>query len=139
MYNNKINLENGWNNVITVSNTNIKRSEKLAESYANSAKKDMQECANYLALIQRILKECENARDSINISLGQDLLNHLEDNENPHNVTPEQVGVYSKSEINEIITVLNLDDKLSVIISGENVPDIDTDEVETELEEIIGG
>ena len=139
MYNNRINVENGWNNVVTVTNTNIKKSEKLAESYANSAKRDMQECANYLALAQRVLRECESVKDSINTSLVQELQDHLENTDNPHFVTAEQINVYEKEYIDDFLVLFQLDENLSEIISGESSLGVSVNTVGSELDEIIGG
>lgn len=39
----------------------------------------------------------------------EDLDNHIVNKENPHKVTAEQVGVYTKEEIDELVTVEDID------------------------------
>lgn len=131
--NNIINTNNSTpNNIITVTNTNIKASERLAQGYADAAQRDMQECASFLAAVQRIYSECQNVRDSINVVLGNDLIAHIEDNDNPHRVTAQQLGVYTISQIDSLLAnIANIADLATVAISGDytdlsNLPTIPT-------------
>lgn len=118
---NIINTDNrSNNNIITVTSTNIKNSEKLAESYANASKRDMQECAAYLSAIQSIFAECQRVRDSINVTLSNDLANHVEDSDNPHNVTAEQVNSYTKTETDSLLSEkVNSNTLSTVAVSGD--------------------
>ncbi len=100
---NKINVNKSQNNVIRVTSNNVQQLEKQAEAYANSADKSRQDCANYLALVQRILQECVSVRDEINVSYVSDLTDHVEDDNNPHKVSAEQVNSYTKSEVDELL------------------------------------
>ena len=104
----KINVKNSQNNIIKVTSNNVQQSEKRAESYANSAIKSSQDCANYLAIIQRLLQECVAVKNEINVTYLSDLTDHLEDETNPHNVTAEQVGTYTRSEIDGFLNNIDI-------------------------------
>ena len=136
---NFINTDNhNGKNIITVTNTNIKTSEKSAERYADAARRDMQECASYLAAIQGIHSECQRVRDSINITLGNDLTEHINDSDNPHMVSAEQLDVYTKTESDELLSAKsNLSDLASVATSGDyddliNKPNIPAAQIQSD-------
>ena len=100
---NKININKSQNNIVRVTSNNVQQLEKQAESYANSADKSRQDCANYLALVQRVLQECVSVKNEINVSYVSDLTDHVEDDNNPHKVTAEQVNSYTKSEVDDLL------------------------------------
>lgn len=106
---NKCKLEHKENNVITVTNNNVKYYENLAKQHSDESKKFAE-------------KADVHAKEAI------DFMNcHKSDNENPHNVTSEQVGAYSTSEIDNL-----LDEKLAKknpnLVAGSNVSIVDNDD-----------
>lgn len=69
----------------------------------------------------------QRVAQAINTQVGQPLLNHVNDANNPHNTTAAQVGAYTKSEVDQLLigratttsvaaVQQNLDDQMSQII-----------------------
>ena len=74
MSDNKIHTVNMQkNNVVYVSNSNVKQLEKQAEAYSKQAEKYALECANYLKTIQRILTACEGVKSELTVSFDETL------------------------------------------------------------------
>ena len=102
--NNEINTDNGFrNNIVQVTSSNIKQSEKNAETYAQRAELCMTECADYLAIIQGIMAECNDIKSNIESIVYGDLDEHLDDYNNPHRVTAEQISAYTKTETDTLL------------------------------------
>lgn len=74
MSDNKIHTVNMQkNNVVYVSNSNVKQLEKQAEAYSKQAEKYALECENYLKTIQRILTACEGVKSELAVSFDETL------------------------------------------------------------------
>lgn len=74
MSDNKIHTVNMQkNNVVYVSNSNVKQLEKQAEAYSKQAEKYALECENYLKTIQRILTACEGVKSELTVSFDETL------------------------------------------------------------------
>lgn len=99
---NRCKLEHKENNVVTVTNNNVKYYENLAKQHADESKKYSLKSENF----------SKEAIAFIN--------SHIENIENPHNVTAEQVGAYSTSEIDEILTD-ELAKKNPNLVAGQNI------------------
>ena len=107
MTSNQINTDNSNNyNLIQISNNNVKYYEKQAEQYAKNAEKSVAECASYLGAAQRCITECQNVKDSLAGAVTDSINIHAEDTENPHQVTAQQTGAYTKNEVDAIVTGL---------------------------------
>lgn len=111
MQNNIINTENNSNNnIIEINNNNAKYYEKLSENYADDARKSAVNCSEYFMLIQRIKNDCEAIKQYVDRDFIGELTAHTEDIDNPHFVTAEQVGAYTKEELADVATSGNYDD-----------------------------
>ena len=106
---NKINTElrNG-SNLIQVASNNAKYYEKLAEENAKKSEKSVQECASYIGLVQKVLSDCQSVQKGLEDAVGDKIHIHTEDYNNPHEVTAEQIGTYTKSEIDAKVSVDNV-------------------------------
>lgn len=106
---NKINTElrNG-SNLIQVASNNTKYYEKLAEENAKKSEKSVQECASYIGLVQKVLSDCQSVQKGLEDAVDDKIHIHTEDYNNPHEVTAEQIGTYTKSEIDAKVSVDNV-------------------------------
>lgn len=106
---NKINTElrNG-SNLIQVASNNAKYYEKLAEENAKKSEKSVQECASYIGLVQKVLSDCQSVQKGLEDAVDDKIHIHTEDYNNPHEVTAEQIGTYTKSEIDAKVSVDNV-------------------------------
>lgn len=106
---NKINTElrNG-SNLIQVASNNAKYYEKLAEENAKKSEKSVQECASYIGLVQKVLSDCQSVQKGLEDAVDDKIHIHTEDYNNPHEVTAEQIGTYTKSEIDAKVSVDNI-------------------------------
>ena len=106
---NKINTElrNG-SNLIQVASNNAKYYEKLAEEKAKKSEKSVQECASYIGLVQKVLSDCQSVQKGLEDAVDDKIHIHTEDYNNPHEVTAEQIGTYTKSEIDAKVSVDNV-------------------------------
>jgi len=110
MSSNQINTDNSKNsNLIQISNNNVKYYENLAEKYAKNAEKSVSDCASYLSAAQRCITECNKVKEGLVSEVNDSINPHIENDENPHNVTAEQTGAYSKSETDTLIAGLTED------------------------------
>lgn len=101
---NEINTEpKTGSNLIQVSNNNAKYYEQLSEENAKKTAKNVQECASYIGVIQKIYADCKNVKKELDDSIDDKIHVHVEDFNNPHNVTTSQIGTYSKNEIDKQI------------------------------------
>ena len=107
---NQINTTNGSNStLVQISNNNVKYYEELAAQYASEAEKSVSACAVYLAAAQRCITECQNVLTEMETYISDELNLHLEDLDNPHEVTAEQTGAYTTSEVDALITEINVE------------------------------
>ena len=106
---NKINTElrNG-SNLIQVASNNAKYYEKLVEENAKKSEKSVQECASYIGLVQKVLSDCQSVQKGLEDAVDDKIHIHTEDYNNPHEVTAEQIGTYTKSEIDAKVSVDNV-------------------------------
>ena len=106
---NKINTElrNG-SNLIQVASNNAKYYEKLAAENAKKSEKSVQECASYIGLVQKVLSDCQSVQKGLEDAVDDKIHIHTEDYNNPHEVTAEQIGTYTKSEIDAKVSVDNV-------------------------------
>lgn len=106
---NKINTElrNG-SNLIQVASNNAKYYEKLAEENAKKSEKSVQECTSYIGLVQKVLSDCQSVQKGLEDAVDDKIHIHTEDYNNPHEVTAEQIGTYTKSEIDAKVSVDNV-------------------------------
>ena len=99
--------------------------EKLAAENAKKSEKSVQECASYIGLVQKVLSDCQSVQKGLEDAVDDKIHIHTEDYNNPHEVTAEQIGTYTKSEIdnknyviqsdlNNYYTKTQIDDKLNI-------------------------
>ena len=91
------------NNVITVTNNNVKYYENLANQYAKEYAKSAVKSAFSANEAKEYLNACENLKNTIDTETMQLVSLHAENKENPHNVTSNQVGAYSKEEVDNLL------------------------------------
>lgn len=108
MSSNKININNDSNyNLVQISNNNVKYYEDLASQYAAEAEKSVSECASYLAAAQLCISECQEIETEMENYISDELNLHLADLDNPHEVTAEQTGAYTITEVDALLTEIN--------------------------------
>jgi len=92
------------NNSVGVTNNNVRYYEELAEKYASDAQRSASDCANYLSESQRTLADCEAVKTELEEDFSSGLTDHVENVDNPHNVTAYQVNAYTKSETDILLS-----------------------------------
>lgn len=98
----KCKLECKENNVVTVTNNNVKYYERLARQYSDASKNSA-------------IKSEQYSKEALALAKS-----HIKNDENPHDVTAEQVGAFSKIEMQEILTS-ELAKKNPNLVSGDNI------------------
>lgn len=81
-------------NMIRVDSNDVRYYEKQAEKYATQAKENAKDCADNTSEAKKAVSDCKDIANS----LDKDLSLHIADTDNPHNVTAEQLNVYTKDE-----------------------------------------
>ena len=108
------------NNIIKVTNNNVKYYENLTLQHSKEAAKSATKSAGYANDAKGYLNSCQLLKNTIDDETVQIVKLHSDNMENPHNVTASQVGAYTKTELDNL-----LEDKLSkknqTLVAGENV------------------
>ena len=103
MSNNEIYVDSdSLKNVIEINNNNARHYEELAKSHMNEAIRCLSNCGEYYSAIQRIKNDCELIRTYIDRDYLSEISAHVEDQENPHNVTAEQIGACLTSDLSAV-------------------------------------
>ncbi|GEM_PF-4776946 len=84
---------------IKINNNNVEYYEKQAAKYSTQAKERAKDCEKYVSEAQNIANDCKNITEELKQSFDEDLNAHIDDTDNPHKVTAEQLDVYTKAEI----------------------------------------
>lgn len=108
------------NNVITVTNNNMKYYEDLVKRYTKEAEIFAVKAAASAGDAEKQLNSCKDVKDTLKQDVSQILDNHVKDYENPHNVDSEQVGAYSKTEVDNLLNT-NLAKKNPKLVAGQNI------------------
>lgn len=115
------------NNVIMVTNNNVKYYENLANQYAKESAKSAVKSAFSANEAKEYLNACENLKNTIDTETMQLVSQHSENSDNPHSVTSSQVGAYSKEEIDNLL-IQELSKKNTLLVSGENINIVDNED-----------
>lgn len=116
--------EHKQNNVITVTNNNVKYYENLANQHSKEAASFVVKSAGYAKDAEECLEACQSLKNNLKEDVFEVVKLHSEDYENPHGVTSEQVGAYSKTEINALLTE-KLAQKNPNLVAGTNISILD--------------
>ena len=108
------------NNIIRVTNNNVKYYENLALQHSKEAAKSATKSAGYANDAKTYLNSCEQLKTTIDEETVQIVKLHSDNTENPHNVTASQVDAYSKSELDSLLEE-KLAKKNQKLVAGENV------------------
>ncbi len=108
------------NNIIRVTNNNVKYYENLALQHSKESAKSATKSASYANDAKTYLNSCEQLKTTIDEETVQIVKLHSDNTENPHNVTASQVNAYSKSEMDSLLEE-ELAKKNQKLVAGENV------------------
>lgn len=123
MSNNEIHTDNtSFKNIIEINNNNAKYYEELAKSFMKESQRYASDCAGYLSLIQRIKNACELIEQRIDRDITGDIYEHMDNVDNPHYVTAEQVGAYAIEDMSTVATSGDYND----LINKPTIPTVPT-------------
>ena len=108
------------NNIIRVTNNNVKYYENLALQHSKESAKSATKSASYANDAKTYLNSCEQLKTTIDEETVQIVKLHSDNTENPHNVTASQVNAYSKSEMDSLLEE-ELAKKNQKLVAGENL------------------
>lgn len=108
------------NNVITVTNNNVKYYTNLADQCSKNAANSVIKAAAYAKEAEEYKNACENLKETIDDETMQLVSLHSEKQDNPHNVTAAQAGAYSKTELDSLLAT-NMAKKNPNLVAGENI------------------
>ena len=108
------------NNIIRVTNNNVKYYENLALQHSKESAKSATKSASYTNQAKEHLKSCQILKSTIDDETMQIVKLHSDNTENPHKVVASQVGAYSKTELDSLLKE-ELAKKNQKLVAGENV------------------
>lgn len=108
------------NNIIRVTNNNVKYYENLALQHSKESAKSATKSASYANQAKEYLNSCQILKSTIDDETMQIVKLHSDNTENPHKVVASQVGAYSKTELDSLLKE-ELAKKNQKLVAGENV------------------
>ena len=108
------------NNIIRVTNNNVKYYENLALQHSKESNKSATKSASYANQAKEYLNSCQILKSTIDDETMQIVKLHSDNTENPHKVVASQVGAYSKTELDSLLKE-ELAKKNQKLVAGENV------------------
>ncbi len=114
-------------NIVSVTNNNVKYYENLANRYSKESFNSAAKAAAYANEANEYLISCKNLKNTIDEETMQLVSLHSDKNDNPHEVTAAQVGAYSKTETDDLLTT-KLAKKNPNLVAGQNIVITDNDD-----------
>ena len=108
------------NNIIKVTNNNVKYYENLSLQHSKESSKSATKSASYANQAKEYLNSCQILKSTIDDETMQIVKLHSDNTENPHKVVASQVGAYSKTELDSLLKE-ELAKKNQKLVAGENV------------------
>lgn len=108
------------NNIVTVTNNNVKYYENLTNRYSKEALNSVAKAAAYANEANEYLNSCKNLKATLEEETMQLVSLHSDKTNNPHNVTAAQTGAYSKTELDSLLTT-KLATKNPNLVAGQNI------------------
>lgn len=84
--------------VVKINNNDVEYYEKKAAKSAEQAKERLKDCEKYATEAKASVHDCQNIADDLQETFNLNLDAHIENTDNPHKVTAEQLEVYTKNE-----------------------------------------